>query len=262
MIGYYALVIEYDGSAYCGWQRQSHSPSVQAVVEEALSKIANHSIEVVCAGRTDTGVHATAQVVNFSSSASRTISAWLNGVNAHLPKSIKVTDVVAVDPCFSSRFSAEYRRYNYVILQRQSSSPLFENRAVWERRVLDLDAMNTACQYLLGEQNFSAFRSSQCQSHSPNRYIHHAFFQRRGDFVIFDIKGNAFLHHMVRNIMGSMLAVGLGEQAPEWIASLIANKDRTQAGKTAPAHGLYLVEVGYPTECGVIASQPLMDYFI
>jgi tRNA pseudouridine38-40 synthase len=262
MIKNYALVLEYDGSNYCGWQRQSHSPSVQEDLECSLSKIANHPIEVVCAGRTDTGVHATAQVVNFSSSATRSLSAWLNGVNANLPKAIKVTDIVEVDEHFSARFTAKYRRYNYVVLQRKSSSPIFENRAVWERRVLNLDAMNQACQYLLGEQDFSAFRSSQCQSHSPNRYIHHAFFKCSGDFVIFDIKGNAFLHHMVRNIMGSLLAIGLGEQSPEWIATLLAEKDRNQAGKTAPAHGLYLVEVGYSSDCPVRASQPLINYFI
>ena len=256
MLKHYALVLEYAGTNYCGWQRQNHSDSVQERLEKALSIIANEPIEVVCAGRTDTGVHAMAQVINFSTSAIRQEKAWVLGVNAHLPNDINVSAVYEVDERFSARFSALYRRYQYVVYQSKTSSALWHERVTWINQSLDISKMNAACTYLLGEQDFSSFRSSQCQSVSAKRNIHHAYFIKHGQFIIFDIQGNAFLHHMVRNIVGSMLEVGLGKKSPDWInALLIGVKDRTQAGVTAPPQGLYLIEVGYPRALDVIACQ-------
>ncbi|WP_192485275.1 MULTISPECIES: tRNA pseudouridine(38-40) synthase TruA [Cysteiniphilum] len=255
MLRHYALVLEYAGTNYCGWQRQNHSDSVQERLEKALSIIANEPIEVVCAGRTDTGVHAMAQVINFSTSAIRQEKAWVLGVNAHLPNDINVFAVYEVDERFSARFSALYRRYQYVIYQNKTSSALWHERVTWVNQSLDISKMNAACTYLLGEQDFGSFRSSQCQSVSAKRNIHHAYFIKHGQFIIFDIQGNAFLHHMVRNIVGSMLEVGLGKKSPDWINALIGVKDRTQAGVTAPPQGLYLIEVGYPRALDVIACQ-------
>ncbi|WP_116963396.1 tRNA pseudouridine(38-40) synthase TruA [Fastidiosibacter lacustris] len=255
MLQHYALVLEYCGTKYSGWQRQIHSKSVQEVLENALSQIANQKIQVVCAGRTDAGVHATAQVVHFSTTAVRKLQAWVLGTNAHLPNDIKISCAYQVDVNFSARFSALYRRYQYVIYQHKTSSALWYERSTWFNQNLDILGMNEACQYLLGEQDFSVFRSSQCQSLSTNRNIHHAYFTQKNAFIIFDIQGNAFLHHMVRNIVGSMLEVGLSKRTPQWIQTLIAKKDRTLAGQTAPAQGLYLIEVGYPEHLGIKAYQ-------
>ncbi|MED7788538.1 tRNA pseudouridine(38-40) synthase TruA [Francisella sp. 19X1-34] len=241
----YLLQIEYFGKNYCGWQRQSHSPSVQEELEKALSKIANHNIEVTCAGRTDTGVHATSQIVNFYSDADRPLSAWQRGANALLPKAIKILDIREVDNNFNSRFSAINRTYNYVIYNSTISSPIFAEHCLWENRKLDILKMNQACEYLLGEQNFSSFRSSQCQSNTPFRNIQKAEFIKQGNFIVFEVIGNAFLHHMIRNLVGSLLKVGLGLQSPEWIKELLDAKDRTQAAETAKAHGLYFVGVEY-----------------
>ncbi|WP_119343229.1 tRNA pseudouridine(38-40) synthase TruA [Facilibium subflavum] len=257
----YALIIEYHGKNYSGWQRQSHVISVQGCLEKALSSIANAPVEVVCAGRTDAGVHATAQVVSFKTHALRDINAWYMGVNSLLPKDIKVIDVYEVDENFHARFSAVYRRYNYVIYQQKGNSALWDEHSTWVPFALDIKAMNEACYALLGEQDFSAFRSSQCQSHSVYRNIHHACFTQFGQFIIFDIQGNAFLHHMVRNIVGSMLEIGQHIKPVDWIKTLLQGKDRTQAGKTAPAQGLYLVEINYPDKFGVKAKRQWREFF-
>ena len=260
-MNYYALVIEYFGQNYCGWQRQTHSPSVQEQVEIALSKISGENIEIVCAGRTDAGVHATAQVVNFSTTALREAKAWSLGVNSLLPKDIKVRSVHQVNQGFNARFRALYRRYNYLIYQNKTSSALWCQHSTRVKHKLDADAMNQACEYLIGEQDFSSFRSSQCQSNTSFRNIHHAFFKRCGDFIVFDIQGNAFLHHMVRNIVGSMLKVGYKEHKPQWIGELLLQKDRNQAGVTAASHGLYLVEVGYEDLYNIQSKYLLEDVF-
>lgn len=242
----YLLQIEYFGKSYCGWQRQSHSPSIQQQLENALSKIANQPIEVVCAGRTDTGVHATSQIVNFYSDADRSLNAWQRGVNALLPKDIKILDIKKVDDSFNARFSAISRTYNYVIYNNPISSPIFAEHSLWENRLLDITKMNQACKYLLGEQDFSSFRSSQCQSNTPFRNIQKAQFTKYGNFIIFEVIGNAFLHHMIRNLVGSLLKVGLGLKSPEWINELLIAKDRTKAAETAKAQGLFFVGVEYP----------------
>ena len=259
-MNYYALVVEYFGQNYCGWQRQSHSPSVQVQIETALSQIAGQEIEVVCAGRTDTGVHATAQVVSFATTVTREDKAWVLGVNSLLPKDIKVRDLKRVTSDFSARFSATYRRYNYLIYKNKVSSALWYEHSTWVNRKLNITAMNQACKYLIGEQDFSSFRSSQCQSNTAFRNIHHAFFDTFGDFVVFDIQGNAFLHHMVRNIVGSLLKVGHAEKDPQWIKELLMQKDRTKAASTAPAQGLYLVEVDYCAHMNVHAKKLLKNF--
>ncbi|APC91527.1 MULTISPECIES: tRNA pseudouridine(38-40) synthase TruA [Francisella] len=242
----YLLQIEYFGKNYCGWQRQSHSPSIQAELEKALSKIANQNIEVTCAGRTDTGVHATSQIVNFHSDADRSLSAWQRGANAILPQDIKILAAKEVNNDFNSRFSALNRTYNYLIYNSPISSPIFAEHSLWVNRELDIGKVNQACKYLLGEQDFSSFRSSQCQSNTPFRNIQKAEVIKQGSFIVFEVVGNAFLHHMIRNFVGSLLKVGLGFESANWIKSLLEARDRTQAAETAKAHGLYFVGVEYP----------------
>ncbi|MFV9972622.1 MAG: tRNA pseudouridine(38-40) synthase TruA [Francisella endosymbiont of Hyalomma asiaticum] len=242
----YLIQIEYFGKNYYGWQRQSHSPSIQSELEKALSKIANQTIEVNCAGRTDTGVHATSQIVNFHSDADRPLSAWQRGANALLPQDIKILAVKEVNNDFNSRFTALNRTYNYLIYNSPISSPIFAEHCLWENRELDIDKMNQSCKYLLGEQDFSSFRSSQCQSNTPFRNIQKAEFIKQGSFIVFEVIGNAFLHHMIRNFIGLLLKVGLGFESPDWIKSVLEARDRIQAAETVKAHGLYFVGVQYP----------------
>ena len=242
----YLLQIEYFGKNYYGWQRQSHSPSIQSELEKALSKIANQTIEVNCAGRTDTGVHATSQIVNFHSDTDRPLSVWQRSANALLPQDIKILAVKEVNNDFNSRFTALNRTYNYLIYNSPISSPIFAEHCLWENRELDIDKMNQACKYLLGEQDFSSFRSSQCQSNTPFRNIQKAEFIKQGSFIVFEVIGNAFLHHMIRNFIGSLLKVGLGFESPDWIKSVLEARDRIQAAETVKAHGLYFVGVQYP----------------
>lgn len=243
-----ALRVEYNGAEFSGWQKQSLPTlaTVQGSLEKALSKVANSAIEVVCAGRTDSGVHATAQIVHFDTPIDRGAKAWQQGVNSLLPKTVRVTEARRVSPDFHARFSANYRRYNYIIHRRATTSALIADLVTSERRLLNIDAMNKGARFLLGEQDFSSFRAAGCQSKTANRCITEASFAEHGEFLVFSICANAFLQHMVRNIMGSMLAVGSGEKGPDWIGSLLAEKDRTLAAITAPPQGLYLVEVGYP----------------
>ena len=241
-----ALGIEYDGTAFYGWQRQREVNSVQQELETALSKVANHSIELFCAGRTDAGVHATGQVVHFDTTAVRDDKAWIMGTNAQLPDAIAVRWAKQVPDDFHARFSATARRYRYIIYNHRYRPAILRSGLSHYHQSLNVELMQQATPFLLGEHDFSSFRAVQCQSHSPNRNIHHLNIQRHGDFIVLDIKANAFLHHMVRNITGSLLEVGMQRRPPEWIAELLAAKDRTQAAATAKAGGLYLVEVDYP----------------
>jgi len=244
-----ALGVEYDGSRFCGWQMQSHGTrTVQDEIEKALSRVADHPVRVVCAGRTDTGVHATGQVVHFDTHAHRKLKAWVMGVNAHLPGDVCVHWAKQVDAEFSARFSAVLRSYRYVIQQRAARPALYSHRVTWVYNDLDIEAMCTAAQALLGENDFSSFRSSACQSEHAMRFVESIGVSAESEFVYIDIRANAFLHHMVRNIVGSLLKVGAGERPVAWMAELLALKDRTQAGPTAPADGLYLVAVQYPDE--------------
>lgn len=248
-----ALAVEYDGSAFSGWQKQSapELPTVQASLEAALSKVANHSVSVTCAGRTDSGVHACCQVVHFDCEIDRGEKAWTRGVNSLLPATVRVLWARAVNKEFHARFSALARRYQYVFYRRRSASAILHGKVTPLRQDLDLAALNSASQYLLGEQNFSVFRAAGCQSRSPFRHIDLAHWRDEGAFLVFEIQANAFLQHMVRNIVGSLQQVGSGLQAPDWIGELITSEDRTLAAATAPPEGLYLSGVDYGAEWGL-----------
>jgi tRNA pseudouridine38-40 synthase len=243
-----ALGIEYDGASFYGWQRQRDVVSVQQKLEKALSVIANEPIEVQCAGRTDSGVHGTGQVVHFETSASRKLVAWTMGVNANLPDQIAVRWAKEVPGSFHARFSATARRYRYVIYNSDYRPAVLAKGVSHYHGELDETLMHEAAQYLLGENDFSSFRAAQCQSNSPNRNIMHVNVVRYNQYIVVDIKANAFVHHMVRNIVGSLITVGRKEQKPEWIKWLLEQRNRTLASATAKAHGLYLVAVDYPQE--------------
>lgn len=241
-----ALGIEYDGARYFGWQRQREVESVQQHVEQALSQVANETIAVHCAGRTDAGVHATGQVIHFETSAQRDTKAWTLGVNANLPAGISIQWAQEVPSDFHARFSATARQYRYVIYNSKMRPALFHGSLTHFIYPLDEKAMHVAAQALLGEQDFSSFRAAQCQSNTPFRCVHEVSVVRVEDFVIVEIKANAFLHHMVRNIVGSLLKIGIKEQNESWIKELLLKKDRSVAAPTAKASGLFLVDVTYP----------------
>ena len=241
-----ALGIEYDGKNYFGWQRQEKVNSVQQELERALSFVANEPIEVFCAGRTDSGVHATGQVVHFETNAIRPEKAWSFGTNANLPDDIAVSWAKVVDDEFHARFSATARRYRYVIFNHKLRSAILPQGVTHYHLPLDHQLMHQAGQFLLGENDFSSFRAAQCQSNTPWRNVHHLNVTRQGNYVMVDIQANAFVHHMVRNIVGSLMEVGSGNQPVEWIKWLLEQKDRNLAAPTAKPNGLYLVDVHYP----------------
>lgn len=252
----WAAVVEYDGSAYNGWQRQKHSVTVQQKVEQALSRVANECVTLVCAGRTDSGVHATNQTIHFDSAANRQPRNWLLGVNANLPGDIRLRWVEEVDAGFSARFSALSRTYRYIICNRSHPPALFHRAVTWVADELDVAAMHRAGQQLLGERDFSSFRAAGCQSNTPFRNVQQLAVRRHGELVVLEIRANAFLQHMVRNITGSLLAVGRGQQSASWLGQLLAGCDRTRAPATAPANGLYLVGVEYPDHYGIPRLEP------
>ncbi|PMJ88271.1 tRNA pseudouridine(38-40) synthase TruA [Vibrio sp. 10N.261.55.A7] len=241
-----ALCVEYDGSKYYGWQRQKDVISVQEELEKSLSVIANHPVEVQCAGRTDSGVHGTGQIVHFDTDAVRQPAAWSMGANAHLPRDISVRWAHIVDDEFHARFTATARRYRYVIFNHALRPAILASGVSHYHGDLDVKKMHEAGQYLIGEKDFTSFRATHCQSRSPWRNIMHLDVTRHGHYVVIDIKANAFVHHMVRNITGSLITVGKGEKDPQWIESLLEAKDRKQASATAKAEGLYLIDVDYP----------------
>lgn len=243
-----ALGIEYDGANYYGWQRQKEVISVQQRLEEALSLIANHPVTVHCAGRTDSGVHGTGQVVHFETDANRKEVAWTLGVNANLPDDIAVRWVKQVDDSFHARFSATARRYRYIIYNGSFRPGILKSGLSHYHHPLDEKLMQQAGQYIIGEQDFTSFRALHCQANSPIRTIEYLNITRRANFIIIDIKANAFLHHMVRNIAGSLIEIGRGKQPIDWLATLLTLKDRAQAAATAKPGGLYLVEVDYPQQ--------------
>lgn len=256
--GRIALGLEYQGQNYRGWQRQSKPsmPSVQEQLEKALSKIAAKDVTVICAGRTDARVHAAHQVVHFDAPAMRSRKAWVTGCNSQMPSDIVVKWAEPVTDEFHARFSATARRYRYIILNRQQPTAHLAGLVTHVDVPLDAELMHREAQVLLGEQNFSGFRASSCQSHSPMRNIHFAEVRRWQDFIVLDIQGNAFLHHMVRNIAGVLIAVGRGEQPAGWTAQVLASRDRTQGGVTAKPYGLYLVDVSYPAHFNLPQNRP------
>jgi tRNA pseudouridine38-40 synthase len=242
----FAAVLEYDGSPYRGWQRQAHCASVQHQVESALAAVADEPIAVACAGRTDTGVHATAQVIHFDSAAPRSPDNWLRGANTRLPPAIRLRWVEEVPAGFHARFGALARTYRYLIHQGTTAPAILRNHVCWERRPLDLAGMQAAARELVGERDFSAFQGAGCQSQTPRRHLSELRIWRQGSLVILELTANAFLLHMVRNIAGALRAVGRGERPPEWIGALLESGRRALAPATAPAAGLYLVGVHYP----------------
>ncbi|MEP6939573.1 MAG: tRNA pseudouridine(38-40) synthase TruA [Rudaea sp.] len=250
-----ALGIEYDGTDFFGWQRLRHGPSVQATVEAALSFVAgapvDEPLEVTCAGRTDAGVHARCQVVHFDPAVERSERSWILGTNSRLPPSVAVRWAREVRGDFHARFSARGRRYLYTILNRPVRAALDARYVTWERAKLDAEAMHAAAQALVGKHDFDAFRTLACQARSPVRDVHEIAVVRSGERITVEIQANAFLHHMVRNIVGSLLPVGRGERASGWIAELLTGRDRAQAGPTAPASGLTFLHPLYPAEYGL-----------
>ena len=241
-----ALCVEYQGTDYCGWQRQLDCESVQSHVEQAISSIANEAISVQCAGRTDTGVHSVGQIVHFDTTAQRAPSAWVRGGNTKLPFNIRIAWAKPIETEFHARFSAVARQYRYVIYNRDVHSAVLAYRATWEPIKLNEALMHQAAQSLLGEQDYQSFRASACQASHAKRQIQSLSVKRQGHFVLIDIQANAFLHHMVRNIAGTLMEVGRGERPVSWVAELLSRQDRTKAGPTAPAFGLYFVNALYP----------------
>jgi tRNA pseudouridine38-40 synthase len=240
-----ALCLEYDGAGFSGWQSQAGGNTVQDVLEAALSEIAGTRIQVVCAGRTDAGVHATAQVVHFDTRTERPVTAWIRGSNAHLPRTVAVRWAVPINPDFHARFSARGRSYRYILLNRPERPGLLGGKVGWCHRPLDLAAMQTAAACLIGEHDFSSFRASECQAKSPIKTLSRFEIARQGDLVVFDCCGNAFLHHMVRNLVGALVYVGMGRETPAWFAALLAARDRRRGAPTFAPDGLYLMGVDY-----------------
>jgi tRNA pseudouridine38-40 synthase len=247
-----ALGIEYDGTRYVGWQRQKTGIGIQARVEAAIAKVADEScIEAVCAGRTDAGVHAAGQVAHFDTRAERSPRGWLLGINSNLPDDINATWATPVDDQFHARYSAESRTYRYLVLNRLVRSSLFRRRAWWVHEPLDEQAMADGGACLVGEHDFSAFRAAGCQSSTPVREVTRLEVERRGHWIMIDITANAFLQHMVRNIAGTLVAIGRGDEEPGWVARVLASRDRKAGGVAAPAHGLTFMRVRYPPAFGV-----------
>lgn len=253
-----ACRIEYNGNRYSGWQAQPHLDvhTVQQELERALSSVAAAPVRVHCAGRTDTGVHGHAQVIHFDAPVERAPKAWVLGANASLARDVRVHWAVPVEQDFHARFSALSRSYRYVIANALVRPAMLGGQVTWHRHHLDEQLMHREAQALLGEQDFSAFRAAACQSTTPMRNVHHIRVSRHEQLVVVDIKANAFLHHMVRNIVGSLLAVGSGRQAGGWIKELLKTGDRSRAADTAAPDGLYLVDVEYPSQFGLPPTPP------
>lgn len=250
-----ALGIEYDGSSFAGWQCQDGTKTVQGCVEAALSKVANHSIRVVAAGRTDAGVHASGQVVHFDTTVMRSDRSWIFGTNTNMPQQISVLWAQQVPDDFHARFSAIRRRYRYLIFCRAVRPTFLAQRVTWDYRNFDVARMAEAAAYLVGEHDFSSYRALACQAKSPIRTVHHLNLEQRGQIIEIDIKANAFLHHMVRNIAGVLMAIGASERDPSWAHQILLAKDRTLGGVTAKPDGLYLTEVHYPERFGLPVSS-------
>lgn len=239
------LVLEYDGSRYCGWQSQLESCAIQDVVENALSTIAKEDIRVVTAGRTDAGVHAFYQVIHFDTLVHRPMNAWVRGVNAFLPDDISILWAREISDNFHARYSAIERRYLYLLLNQPTRPGLHHSKVGWFHQPLELEKMQAAGKFLIGEHDFSSFRAAECQANSPVRTITHLHITRQGNLVIFDLRANAFLHHMVRNIIGCLVYIGKGKYSADWIEDLLKHKNRAFAAPTFSASGLYLAGVRY-----------------
>ncbi len=246
-----AAGIEYEGTAYAGWQAQDHALAVQNVVERALSRIADHPVCTVCAGRTDAGVHALGQVIHFDVECERALDAWLLGGNSHLPADVSLRWVQAMPQDFHARYSARSRRYRYLIHNSRSRSGLYAHRAAWCTQPLNVQRMHAAAQLLLGEHDFSAYRAAECQSRSPNRRVLEIAVTRQDEWVAIEVEANAFLHHMVRNIAGVLMAIGRGQQPVDWTRQVLEGRDRRLGGVTAAPQGLYFLQARYDAAFGL-----------
>jgi len=246
-----ALGIEYCGTPFCGWQSQDIPNTIQAYVENALSEIADEKIKIYCAGRTDTGVHALHQVVHFETEVERKMYSWVVGSNVNLPNEISILWAKKVDNDFNARFSATARTYRYIIMNRQSRPGVNNGMVTWERQPLDESRMQLAANSLIGEHDFTSFRTVACQANSPVRNVKRLDISRVDDYVIFEIEADAFLHHMVRNIAGVLIEIGCGKADISWVDEVLAIRDRTKSAKTASPDGLYLAMIQYPEKYGI-----------
>ncbi len=240
-----AACLEYCGSAYRGWQRQSHAPSVQQAVESAIARVANHSVDVVVSGRTDSGVHAIGQIVHFNTSSQRLEEQWVRGVNSGLPDDISMIWARPVSPDFHARFSARQRSYRYILLNRPVRPGYLHGRVTWHRAPLNLAPMREAARQLVGQHDFSAFRAAGCQNRNPVKRVSLISLNQCGFWIWLDITADGFLHHMIRNIMGVLTRIGEGVEPVRWAGEVLASRDRKAAGVTAPADGLYFVSAQY-----------------
>ena len=257
-----ALGVEFKGSRYRGWQRQEDGvPTVQGALEKALSRVADHPVSLMCAGRTDALVHASGQVVHFDTTVERPLKAWIMGTNANLPGDISVTWAKVMPAHFHARFSALARRYRYVIYNDQIRPAHQAEEVTWNHRPLDASRMREAARALVGTHDFTSFRAVQCQAKSPVKTVHHLEVIEHGRFIVLDIRANAFLHHMVRNFAGVLMTIGAGERPSEWAAEVLEARDRRAGGVTAHPYGLYLVRVEYPEEF-VLPERYLGPHFL
>jgi len=240
-----SIGVEYDGRSFNGWQSQPDGNTVQDRLQLALGQISGSPTAIIAAGRTDTGVHALEQVVHFDSETDRPLTAWVRGVNALLPETISVRWAHPVPDEFHARFSAHGRSYRYILLNRATRSAIHAGKAGWFHAPLDIEMMQTAARHLLGEHDFSAFRAAECQAKSPVKNLRQLDIRQHGDMIVFDLNSGAFLHHMVRNIIGCLVYVGKGKNSPDWLAEVLASRDRSLAAPTFPADGLYLRHIQY-----------------
>jgi len=251
-----AAIVEYDGTGFSGWQLQDGTRTVQGEVEAAISTVADEAVRITVAGRTDAGVHATGQVIHFDTNAERSPYSWVNGVNANLPNDVVLRWANPVSEDFHARFTATGREYHYVILNRPNRPSLMRGKVTWERRPLDAARMQEAANDLLGEHDFSSYRTVHCQAKSPVRELRALRVTRTENRVVLSVYANAFLHHMVRNIAGVLIYIGSGEREVGWAKEVLELRDRTQGGITAPADGLYLTRVEYPESFQIPQLSP------
>jgi len=249
------LGLEYRGVGFCGWQSQPQGCGVQDALEAAVSAIAGEKIGVTAAGRTDTGVHAAFQVAHFDTAARRPLTAWVRGVNSHLPRSVAVLWAREAGEDFHARFAASQRGYRYVLLNHPVRPGLEHGLVGWHHRPLDTAAMNLAAASLIGQHDFSAFRAAECQAKSPVKELRLVHIERRGDYLLCDFRANGFLHHMVRNLMGCLVQIGAGSQPPGWMREILDGRDRTRAAPTFDAAGLYLTHIRYPAHFALPESS-------
>lgn len=251
-----ALGVEYDGSRFCGWQLQERVRTVQGEVEQALARIADQPVRVVTAGRTDTGVHASGQVVHFETGVPRSDSSWARGTTRYLPDDVAVLWARRVSDDFHARFAAIERRYRYIILNRRVRPTFLYKRVGWDYRPLDAGRMQQAARLLLGHHDFNAYRAVACQAKTSERDLRELSVLRKGDFIIIDARADGFLHHMVRNLVGVLSTIGAGERPVEWSREVLESRDRTRGGVTAPPDGLYLTGVVYPEHFEIPLAEP------